>query len=205
MNSPYMGKFRVSQTYKGALHDGLDLVGIDSKLIHSTVSGKVIFAGWENSLNKKQGFGQYVKIRKDGSEDVYYFGHLSEIKVKTEDNVKITDVIGTEGNTGKSTGSHCHYCVRRGGIKGMHKNVSEVSGIPNKTGTYDDGYREQKNTDSHKVTLKHGALSYERKRLAAFVYSQKFDILSQKGDRVVIGINGMVTAAVRAEDLIECT
>lgn len=205
MNSPYMGKFRVSQTYKGALHDGLDLVGIDSKLIHSTVSGKVIFAGWENSLNKKQGFGQYVKIRKDGSEDVYYFGHLSEIKVKTEDNVKITDVIGTEGNTGKSTGSHCHYCVRRGGIKGMHKNVSEVSGIPNKTGTYDDGYREQKNTDSHKVTLKHGALSYERKRLAALVYSQKFDILSQKGDRVVIGINGMVTAAVRAEDLIECT
>lgn len=205
MNSPYMGKFRVSQTYKGALHDGLDLVGIDSKLIHSTVSGKVIFAGWENSLNKKQGFGQYVKIRKDGSEDVYYFGHLSEIKVKTEDNVKITDVIGTEGNTGKSTGSHCHYCVRRGGIKGMHKNVSEVSGIPNKTGTYDDGYREQKNTDSHKVTLKHGALSYKRKRLAAFVYSQKFDILSQKGDRVVIGINGMVTAAVRAEDLIECT
>ena len=38
MNSPYMGKFRVSQIYKGALHDGLDLVGVDSKLIHSTVN-----------------------------------------------------------------------------------------------------------------------------------------------------------------------
>lgn len=34
MNSPYNGKFRVSQIYKGAAHDGLDLVGIDSKESH---------------------------------------------------------------------------------------------------------------------------------------------------------------------------
>ena len=41
MNSPYNGKFRVSQQYKGTAHDGLDLVGIDSKEIHSTVNGVV--------------------------------------------------------------------------------------------------------------------------------------------------------------------
>ena len=36
MNSPYEGKFKITQTFKGATHDGLDLVGIDSKEIHAT-------------------------------------------------------------------------------------------------------------------------------------------------------------------------
>ena len=35
MNSPYMGDFKVTQEYKGNDHDGLDLVGIASKEIHS--------------------------------------------------------------------------------------------------------------------------------------------------------------------------
>lgn len=140
MNSPYMGKFRVSQQYKGAAHDGLDLVGIDSKEIHSTVNGTVVWANWENSADHSQGFGQYVKIRKSGTDDVYYFGHLSKINVKVGQTVKVTDVIGIEGSTGKSTGSHCHYCVRAGGIKGKHKDISAISGIPNAIGTYDDGY-----------------------------------------------------------------
>ena len=47
MNSPYMGRFTVTQAYSSA-HDGLDLVGLDSKQIHSTVNGTVIHAGWEN-------------------------------------------------------------------------------------------------------------------------------------------------------------
>ena len=45
MNSPYMGNFKVTQEYKGATHDGLDLVGQDSKNIHSTVNGVVEYAG----------------------------------------------------------------------------------------------------------------------------------------------------------------
>lgn len=146
MNSPYMGKFRVSQQYKGDAHDGLDLVGIDSKEIHSTINGEVVFAGWENSADHSQGFGQYVKIRQSGTNDYYYFGHMSELKVKKGDTVKITDVIGIEGSTGRSTGSHCHYCVRVGGVKGNHRDISSVSGIPNALGTYDDGYLARKQT-----------------------------------------------------------
>lgn len=150
MNSPYMGKFRVSQKYKGAQHDGLDLVGIDSKEIHSTVNGTVVYAGWENSRNQRQGFGQYVKVRKSGTNDIYYFGHLSKILVKTGDEVKITDVIGIEGSTGRSTGSHLHYCMRINGVKGQHDDICEISGIPNAKGTYDDGYRptEKKETSA---------------------------------------------------------
>ena len=144
MNSPYYMKFRVTQTYKKGIHDGLDLVGIDSKDIHSTVRGRVIFTGWENVNNPKQGFGKYIKIKKDNSDDVYYFGHLSEIYVNVGDKVYITQVIGKEGSTGNSTGSHCHYCIRKDGIRGNDLDVSKISGIPNKLGIYDDGYREGK-------------------------------------------------------------
>lgn len=159
MNSPYMGKFRVSQQYKGDTHDGLDLVGIDSKEIHSTVNGEVVHAGWENPDNHTQGFGQYVKIRQNGTNDYYYFGHLSEIKVRKGDTVKITDIIGIEGSTGKSTGSHCHYCVRVGGVKGRHRDICDISGIPNELGIFDDGYAArqsqsaQKTSDTKNITL----------------------------------------------------
>ena len=139
MNSPYMGNFQVTQEFKGQAHDGLDLVGLDSKEIHSTVNGVVHYAGWENSANHSQGFGQYVCIRSTGG-NFYYFGHLSEIRVKAGDTVKITDVIGVEGNTGYSFGSHCHYCVRPQFSAGNAYNISEISGIPNALGVYDDGY-----------------------------------------------------------------
>ena len=140
MNSPYNGKFRVSQIFKGTAHDGLDLVGVDSKEVHSTVNGIVEKAGWENPANKKQGFGLYVRIRKNDSVDKYYFGHLSEVKVSAGQAVRIGDVIGIEGSTGKSTGSHCHYCVRGNGSRSQIRDINTISGIPNKLGTYDDGY-----------------------------------------------------------------
>ena len=139
MNSPYMGKFQVTQEFKGQEHDGLDLVGLDSKEIHSTLNGPVHYAGWENPENHSQGFGQFVCIKSTDGK-FYYFGHLLEIKVKAGDTVKITDVIGVEGNTGYSTGSHCHYCIRPQFSSGNALNVSEISGIPNALGVYDDGY-----------------------------------------------------------------
>lgn len=145
MNSPYYMKFRVSQIYKKGVHDGLDLVGVDSKEIHSTIRGTVIYAGWENDNNHKQGFGKYIKIKKDNSDEVFYFGHLGEIYVSKGDRVYITQVIGREGSTGNSTGSHCHYCCRRDGIRGNDLDISSISGIPNRIGTYDDGYREENN------------------------------------------------------------
>ena len=142
MNSPFCGKFRVSQQYKPGTHDGLDLVGIDSKEVHATVSGTVHYAGWENANNHAQGFGQYVCIR--GTAGLfYYYGHLSELRVRTGQAVACTDVIGIEGSTGHSTGSHCHYEIRGGFFKGAKVyDVCSKSGIPNvKDGIYDDGYR----------------------------------------------------------------
>lgn len=152
MNSPYNGKFRVSQQFKGSAHDGLDLVGVDSKEVHSTVNGVVEKAGWENPNNYSQGFGLYVRIKKSGSIDKYYYGHLSELKVTAGQTVKIGDVIGIEGSTGNSTGSHCHYCARGDGSPTLIRDICAISGIPNKLGTYDDGYLAKLKAAEKKVT-----------------------------------------------------
>ena len=136
MNSPYKNRFKVTQEFKGFSHDGLDLVGLDSKEIHSTVNGTVEFAGWENPSDRYQGFGLYVRIRKENSNDRYYFGHLSKLNVMVGQLIKQDSVIGIEGSTGKSTGSHCHYCARTDASKDKILNIPEISGIPNKLGIY---------------------------------------------------------------------
>ncbi len=145
MNCPYKGKFKVTspqgyRTLGGAreYHDGLDLVGLDSKTIYSTVSGVVEVASWENAKNKKQGFGLYVRIKKNNSSDRYYFGHLSKVSVTKGQKVCVGDVLGVEGNTGYSTGAHCHYCVRGNSSKSQVRNITDISGIPNKKGVYEN-------------------------------------------------------------------
>lgn len=151
MNSPYMGNFQVTQTQHSA-HDGLDLVGLESKEIHSTVNGKVIYAGWENEKNHSQGFGQYVCVYANDGND-YFFGHLDKINVSYGQSVKITDVIGIEGTTGKSTGNHCHYCARPHGQYSPARNISQISGIPNALGIYNDGFKPSTNQAIARFTI----------------------------------------------------
>lgn len=133
MNSPYRSGFTVTQEYKGADHDGFDLSGIGSKDIYSTVSGKVQYAGWEDSSDHSKGFGLYVCIHAD-DDRYYYFGHLSVIRVQTGQEVGRGEQIGVEGSTGNSTGSHCHYCCRKYFSRGNSYDISEISGIPNVKG-----------------------------------------------------------------------
>lgn len=153
MKCPYKGKFRVSQEFKGISHDGLDLVGVDSKNIYSTIDGVVEKSGWENPNNKLQGFGLYVRIKKDGNSDRYYFGHLSKVNVKSGQKVKAGDLIGIEGSTGRSTGSHCHYCARGDGSFAKIRDISQISGIPNELGVYTAGIEKQapQKTDNKKT------------------------------------------------------
>lgn len=188
MNSPYKNKFRVTQEYKGASHDGLDLVGVEDKNIYSTLDGKVEFAGWENILNKKQGFGRYVRIKKSDSTDRYYFGHLSSINVKKGKKVKKGDLIGVEGSTGNSTGSHCHYCIRGNASKSLIRDVADISGIPNKIGTYTqeeepkpDIYYKQYNGNSVSIVTALESLGYN----SSYAYRAK--IAKANGIKAYLG------------------
>lgn len=144
MNSPFDGNFKVTQVFKGAAHDGLDLVGLDSDEVHATVTGEVIFAGWENPANHNQGFGQYVVVKSESDGLLYHYGHLKSYRVKVGDHVHCCDVLGVMGSTGYSTGPHLHYCIRTALAPGTFKDVCSISGIPNAEGIYNDGYAAKK-------------------------------------------------------------
>lgn len=132
--APYKGKFRISQEYKGSKHQGLDLVGITSKNLYSTVNGTVEIA----SNADPNGFGLYVRIKADDTGWLYYYGHMSSVCVNVGQHVEAGTKIGVEGSTGKSTGSHCHYEVRKiPGKKNSFADINEISGIPNKIGEYE--------------------------------------------------------------------
>ena len=147
--SPYKGKFRVSQEFKGTAHQGLDLVGVDSKEIYATVDGVVQVSG----NNDPNGFGIYVRILGDDG-NLYYYGHMSSTVVKVGDRVKCGEKISIEGSSGKSTGSHCHYEIRKTLNKSSYLDVCEISGIPNRIGTYmDSSYKAEKVTTQPKRTL----------------------------------------------------
>ena len=133
-NCPYVGTFHVAQEYKGSAHDGMDIIGDTGKDLHATCNGTVEHAGWENPSNQSQGFGQYVMIYNGSGYDFYY-GHMSEICVNVGDTVTKGQKIGVEGNTGYSTGAHCHYCIRKHGSR-ESINVADYMGIPNEQGSY---------------------------------------------------------------------
>ena len=54
-----------------------------------------------------------------------------------------------------------------------------------------------------KVRVKKGAKTYDGKSLANFVYNTVYDVLQVNGDRAVIGLGKVVTAAMHVDDLIK--
>jgi len=90
----------------GVMHSGLDISGKSGTPVLAATDGTVEFAG------RKGGYGNLVVVRHAEDYETYY-GHLSVISVKQGDLVKKGDKIGLMGSTGKSTGPHLHFEVRR--------------------------------------------------------------------------------------------
>ena len=90
------------------MHTGIDLAGAIGEPVHATANGTVKRAGWDG------GYGNLVEI-DNGNGFFTRFGHLSQIDVKVGQKVKIGQVIGKIGSTGRSTGPHLHYETRVNG------------------------------------------------------------------------------------------
>jgi len=88
-----------------AMHTGLDFRASTGDPVRATANGKVASSGWAG------GYGRMVEIDHGNGLSTRY-GHLSEINVKVGDTVKIGQVIGAVGSTGRSTGPHLHYETR---------------------------------------------------------------------------------------------
>ncbi len=88
-----------------AMHTGLDFRAQSGDPVRVTANGKVVNAGWAG------GYGRMVEVDHGNGLSTRY-GHLSEINVKVGEYVKIGQVVGLVGSTGRSTGPHLHYETR---------------------------------------------------------------------------------------------
>jgi murein DD-endopeptidase MepM/ murein hydrolase activator NlpD len=91
--------------HRPAMHTGLDMRGDVGDPVHATATGRVSFAGHDG------GYGNMVEV-DHGRGLATRYGHLSEIDVKVGQHVRIGEVIGRIGSTGRSTGPHLHYETR---------------------------------------------------------------------------------------------
>jgi len=89
-------------------HPGIDFKGERGDAAKCTANGKVVFTGWFG------GYGNCVRIQHKNNFETLY-GHLSKIVVKVGQEVIAGEKIGEIGSTGRSTGNHLHYEVRKNG------------------------------------------------------------------------------------------
>lgn len=97
---PFLGRL--------ALHAGIDFRASTGEKVFSAGAGKVVAAEFSG------GYGNLVEI-DHGYGITTRYGHLSRILVSAGDEVSAGAVIGRAGSTGRSTGPHIHYEVRRDG------------------------------------------------------------------------------------------
>jgi murein DD-endopeptidase MepM/ murein hydrolase activator NlpD len=102
--------YRIDPIYKDRrAHLGMDFTAPHGTPIYATADGVVTDAGFNTG-----GFGNRVVINHGNSYETLY-GHMYRIKARVGQRVKRGEVIGYVGNTGKSSGPHCHYEVHRYG------------------------------------------------------------------------------------------
>ncbi|HTV57658.1 MAG TPA: M23 family metallopeptidase [Verrucomicrobiae bacterium] len=90
---------------EGAFHTGIDIASHYGDAIHAAADGVVTLA------DKRAGYGMLVII-DHGFGVTTWYGHLSRFNTQAGMRVKRGDIIGYEGDTGRSTGPHLHYEVR---------------------------------------------------------------------------------------------
>jgi len=88
--------------WSSEFHSGLDIACDYATPVKATADGTVTFSGWDGA------FGRKISI-DHGYGVITYYGHNSQLLVKSGADVKKGDIIAYSGNSGRSTGSHLHY------------------------------------------------------------------------------------------------
>lgn len=89
-------------------HNGVDFASPKGTAIYAAYDGVVVAATYSATM------GNYVMIdHGDGLYTIYM--HASALYVKKDDIVARGDTIAAVGSTGRSTGNHLHFSVRRDG------------------------------------------------------------------------------------------
>jgi murein DD-endopeptidase MepM/ murein hydrolase activator NlpD len=90
------------------MHAGVDLRAATGTVAHAAQAGTVVRA------ESAGGYGNLVVVDHGNGVETRY-GHLSHIDVQPGDHVEAGAAVGEVGATGRATGPHLHFEVRRDG------------------------------------------------------------------------------------------
>lgn len=114
---PFATVYRISSRFgtrsdpfqgSAAFHSGLDFAAPSGTSVLAAGDGQVSFAG------QRSGYGNVVEI-DHGNGIISRYAHLSAILVRKGQVIASGDVVARVGSTGRSTGPHLHFEVRRNG------------------------------------------------------------------------------------------
>lgn len=88
-----------------AFHQGIDIGAVIGTPIHAAMEGTVVASSLAGD------YGNHIKIQNGDILTVY--AHCSELNVSVGEYVSQNQIIGKVGNTGKVTGPHLHFEIRR--------------------------------------------------------------------------------------------
>lgn len=91
-----------------AFHSGMDFRAPIGQSVLASAAGTVVKAGWNG------GYGQMVEI-DHGNGLTTRYAHMSAIAVHEGQKIQPGNIVGKVGSTGRSTGPHLHYEIRRNG------------------------------------------------------------------------------------------
>ncbi|QMT46409.1 M23 family metallopeptidase [Neisseria dentiae] len=115
VSSPYGVRIHpVLRTVK--MHTGIDYAAPTGTPIRATADGVLTFKGWQG------GYGNTVILQHSNGIETLY-AHMSAFS-SAGGQVKAGEVIGYVGSTGRSTGPHLHYEVRK---NGQHMNPTAIA------------------------------------------------------------------------------
>lgn len=102
-------RFGSFESIRSSSHKGIDIGSPNGTPIYAAADGTVSFAA-----DTSGGYGKLVTI-SHGNDIETYYGHCSKIYVEEGQKVKAGDKIAAVGSTGRSTGNHLHFEIRKNG------------------------------------------------------------------------------------------
>lgn len=103
--SSEFGKRDVDNPIVSKNHTGIDIAANTGTSIKAAMDGKVTISSTVGD------YGYHIQIENNDVATLY--GHCSKLLVKKGDIVKQGQVIAEVGSTGKSTGPHLHFEIKR--------------------------------------------------------------------------------------------
>ena len=120
MEAARSGSVACSRWYGGS-HKGVDICAAAGTPIYASAGGTVTKAGY-NKAGAGTGYG-YSIIINHGSGYTTVYAHCLSLVVHAGQTVKQGQLIGYVGSTGRSSGNHCHFEIRRNGSYIAPQNV----------------------------------------------------------------------------------